>query len=103
MFTTYLLVRGKGFHNGNEQEQIRSKERNNIADLSKDNKHRIPELCEKPKIGKNNELLANPLLSRDYREKKKKTSQLLCTVARKISLSFVAPTYKNLIMMHLLL
>ena len=38
-------------------------------------------LCEKPKTGKITESLANPLLSRDYREIKKKTSQPLFTIA----------------------
>jgi len=34
----------KGFHDGDEKELIRSKERSKIVDLSKDNTQRTPEI-----------------------------------------------------------
>jgi len=34
---------GKGFHDGDRQEQIRSETMHKIADLSQDNTHRTPE------------------------------------------------------------
>jgi len=37
-----IHAEGKGFHDDDEQEQIRSKERKKIADQSKDNTQRTP-------------------------------------------------------------
>ena len=58
-----------------------------IADLSHDNTHRITKFTWKIQTRKKIiESLANPLLSRDYKEKKK-TSQSLFTIALTVSLN----------------
>jgi len=44
LFTRRLRCWDKGFHAGDEQEQIKSKERNKIKYLSKDNTQRTSEI-----------------------------------------------------------
>ena len=77
----------KGFHDDDEQEQSDQKKVARSQIYQKTIQREYQKLCENPKQVKITESLTNPLLSRDYREIKKKISQLLFTITR-----FSSPT-----------
>ena len=100
MFTIIYLLEAMAFTmtmNKNKSDQKKEK-RSKIYQKTTHKEHQ--KLREKFKIEKIIDSLANPLLY--CREKKKKTSQPLCTISLKISFSFVAPTHATLIMVHIL-
>jgi len=92
------FVGGKDFLDGEEHEQIRSKRaKQDCRSIKRQHRENTRNYVEKPKHEKNHEVASKSIiLSTDYREIKKKTSQLLFTLA----LGFHQPT---LITAHLFL
>jgi len=62
---------GEGFHDGDEQEQIRLETMHKITNLFQDNTHRTPEITWKTQIEKNHRVNRESIIIENYKEKKK--------------------------------